>query len=75
MDELESGCRVGDDGRRPDAEGGGAGKGMKEHELIMRQSSASLSRSGATRALHTIGDGGGRQAERRCVVWRQSSGR
>jgi hypothetical protein len=58
MDELESGCRVGDSGRRPDAEGG-AWKGMKEHELVMRQSSASLSRSGATRALYTIGDGGG----------------
>jgi hypothetical protein len=68
MEELESGCRAGDGGRRPNAEGGGTGKGKKEHELVMRQSSASLSRSGATRALHTVGDGGGGHAERRRVV-------
>jgi hypothetical protein len=72
--ELESGCRAGDGGRWPDAEGG-AGKGMKEHEFIMRQSSMSLSRSGAVWALDAVGDDGGGQVEWRRVVWRWSSGR
>jgi hypothetical protein len=36
MEELKSGCRAGDGGRRPDAEGGGAGKGMGEYELVTR---------------------------------------
>jgi hypothetical protein len=43
MEELESGCRAGDGGRRPDAEGGGAGKGIEEHDLVTRQSSTSSS--------------------------------